>query len=97
MISRKMTAKQARDNFSDLLGAVYYSKAQVTVEKKGRAFAVVIHPQEYERYQKIAKEQFFNVAQQIQAKNSKFSEKEVLADVTRAVEEVRKAEYGSKD
>src|SRR3990167_8858216 len=97
MIPKRMTAKQARDNFSDLLGAVYYSKAQVIVEKKGRAFAVVINPEEYERYQKIAKEQFFKVARQIQAKNSKFSEKEVLADVTRAVEEVRKTEYGSKN
>ena len=97
MITKTITAKQARDNFTDLLGAVYYGKAQVTVEKKGRAFAVVINPEEYERYQKMAKEQFFKVAKQIQTRNNKFSEKEVLADVTRAVEEVRKAEYGSKN
>lgn len=97
MISKIISAKQARDNFTDLLGAVYYGKAQITVEKKGRAFAVVINPEEYERYQKMAKEQFFKVTGKIQARNSKYSEKEVLADITKAVWEIRKADYGNKD
>ena len=91
-----MTAKEARDNFTDLLGAVYYGKEPVVVEKQGRPFAVVINPDEYNRYQKIAKEQFFKAAEEIQAKNARFSEKEVLNDVTKAVKKVRQAAYGNK-
>ena len=44
MVTRCMTAKEARDNFTDLLGAVYYGKEPVVVEKQGRPFAVVINP-----------------------------------------------------
>lgn len=50
-----MTARQARDNFTDLLGAVYYGKKAVTIEKKGRTFAVVISPDEYEGLKNAAK------------------------------------------
>ena len=96
MIIRKMTAKEARDNFTDLLGAVYYGKQPIIVEKKGRPFAVVINPDEYKRYQKIAKEQFFKASKKIKKRNAQFSEEEVLADVTQAVDEVRNAKYGNK-
>ncbi|OGE22743.1 hypothetical protein A2688_01360 [Candidatus Daviesbacteria bacterium RIFCSPHIGHO2_01_FULL_38_8] len=97
MINKTMTAKEARDNFTDLLGTVYYGKEPVVVEKKGRAFAVVINPEEYERLQKLAKEQFFKVAEKVQARNAQFSEEEVLADVTKAVEEVREAKIASEE
>ena len=55
----KMTAKDARDNFSDLLGAVYYGRELVAVEKKGRIFAIVINPEEYQALKKTAKSHFF--------------------------------------
>ena len=93
MITRTMTAKAARDNFTDLLGAVYYGKEPIIVERKGRAFAVVINPQEYQRYQKMAKEQFFKTAKQVRAKNKLVDENSVLADVTQVVEKVREERY----
>lgn len=97
MITKTMTAKEARDNFTDLLGAVYYGKEPIVVEKKGRPFAVVINPDEYKRLQKMAKEQFFKVAEKIQARNDQFSEGEVLGDVTKVVKEVRSVEYGDNE
>lgn len=96
MMPKRMTAKEARDNFTDLLGAVYYGKEPVIVEKKGRVFAVVINPDEYEFYKKIAKERFFKTAEKIQNRNIKFSEKEVLGDVTKAVDKIRQSGYGKK-
>lgn len=91
-----MSAKQARDNFTDLLGAVYYGQETVIVEKKGRPFAVVVNPDEYKKYQKIAKEEFFETAEKVQKRNRGFSEEEVLKDVTKVVEEVRQAQYDNK-
>lgn len=96
MTNITVSAKQARDNFSDLLGRVRYGEEVVMIEKKGRPYGVLISPSEYERYQRITKEQFFKTAEQIQNRNVRFSEKEVLDDVTKAVEEVRQKMYGSE-
>ncbi|MBI4035697.1 type II toxin-antitoxin system Phd/YefM family antitoxin [Candidatus Daviesbacteria bacterium] len=96
MITQKMTAKEARDNFTDLLGTVYYGKEVVMVEKKGRPFAVVINPSEYENYQnfkKVAKKRFFELVDEIQAANKDKSFDKIYKDVTKIVEEVRKERY----
>jgi prevent-host-death family protein len=36
MLTRRISAKEARDNFGDLLGSVHYGKQPVIVEKKGK-------------------------------------------------------------
>lgn len=96
MITQKMTAKEARDNFTDLLGTVYYGKESVVVEKKGRPFAVVINPDEYGnyiKYKEAARKRILEIIEEIQAANKDKSYEETLKDVTRAVEKVREEKY----
>lgn len=96
MITQKMTAKEARDNFADLLGIVYYGKESVVVEKKGKPFAVVVNPDEYENYieyKKAAKKRFFEIVDEIQAADKGKSFDKVYKNVTKIVEEVRKERY----
>lgn len=93
MIVRKMSAKEARDNFTDLLGMVYYGKEPVMVRKKGRTFAVVISPDDYIRFKKAAKESFFEIVDEIQKANQGVNPDKVLEDVTDVVEEVRQEHY----
>lgn len=72
MIRNRVTAKQARDNFTDILGTVYYGKQPVIVERKGRPFAVVVNPEEYEKYEKhkdAARKRIFEIIEEIQAAN----------------------------
>jgi len=88
-----MTAREARDNFTDLLGTVYYGKKSVAVEKKGRIFAVVVNPDEYEALKKTAKGRFFEIAREIKAANPKISPDKVMQDATQALEEKRKERY----
>lgn len=95
MTIKTIPAKQARDNFSDLLGAVYYGKEAVVVEKKGKPVAVVINPEEYNRYRKAARERFFETVDDVQAKNIHKNVTEVLEDITRMVETVRQDRYES--
>lgn len=90
---RRISAKEARDNFTDLLGTVYYGKEAVVVEKQGRPFAVVISPEQYERFKIVAKDRFFEIVSEIQAKNKNVNPKKVLRDVTKVVEEVRQDLY----
>lgn len=99
MITQKMTARQARDNFTDLLGTVYYGKETVVVEKKGRPFAVVVNPDEYGnyiKYKEAAKKRILEIIEEIQAANKDTGFEETLKDVTEAVEEARKERYAKK-
>jgi prevent-host-death family protein len=93
MVTRRISAKEARNKFSDLLGSVHCGGQPVIVEKKGRPFAVVISPEDFERCQTIAKEQFFETVREIQQAKKDADPDEVLADVTEAVEAVRQEEY----
>lgn len=93
---RRISAKEARDNFTDLLGMVYYGKEPVIVEKGGRPFAVVIDPEAFKRYEDFktaAKKRFFEIVDEIQAANKDTDYKKVLRDVTKEVEVVRKNRY----
>ncbi len=99
MITRKMTAKEARDNFTDLLGAVYYGKEPIMVEKKGRPFAVVVNPEEYGKYiqyKEAAKMRIFEIIEEIQTANKNKNYGQVLKEVTEAVEETRKERYAKR-
>lgn len=89
----KMTARQARDNFTDLLGSVYYGREQVAVEKKGRIFAVVINPDEYQVLKTSAKRIFFELAGDLHTRNRRKNPAQVWKDVSEAVEKARSARY----
>ncbi|MGI8420481.1 MAG: type II toxin-antitoxin system Phd/YefM family antitoxin [Candidatus Levyibacteriota bacterium] len=84
---------QVRDNLSDILGRVKFGEEIVTVEKKGKPYAVIISPEQYEAYQKAAKEKLFSLVDKIQSRNTQYSEEEVMKDVTQVVEEVRQETY----
>lgn len=75
-----MSARQARDDFADLLGMVYYGKKTVAVQKKGKTYAVMINPIQYEAFKKAARERFFSIVDEIQKRNkgAKLEELEAL-------------------
>ena len=85
---RRMSAREARANFGDLLGRVYYTKEPVIIEKKGRPFAVVISPEDYEAFARD-REQAFAVIDRIRERNRSQGPTEVERDVTAVVETVR--------
>ncbi len=92
---RRMSAKEARTNFSDVLGLVYYAKEPVIVEKRGRTVAVVISPEQYEIVEKqLAKA--WSTIDRIRERNADKDPDEVLADVTAEVEAVRQEMYEEK-
>lgn len=96
MITNKVTAKEARDNLTDVLGMAYYGKQAVMVERKGRPFAVVINPEEYEKYEKYkeaARKRTLEIIEEIQQANKGADYNQVMKDVTEAVKEVRKKKY----
>ena len=93
MLTRRISAKEARDNFGDLLGSVHYGGQPVIVEKKGKPFAVMISPEDFERLQELARERLFETVREIREANKDADPDAVLSDVTEAVEAVRQEEY----
>ena len=93
MVTRRISAKEARDNFGDLLGSVHYGGQPVIVEKKGKPFAVMISPEDFERLQELARERLFETVREIRETNKDADPDQVLRDVTEAVEAVRLEEY----
>ena len=49
---KRMSAKQARDRFAELLGQVHYGKDTIIVEKQGKPMVAVI---DVERYEQMAR------------------------------------------
>jgi len=96
MLVKRMSAREARNNFSDLLGLVYYSKGVVIVEKRGRPFAVVISPEDYERLLK-EREERFAVFDDIRAKNPDVTPQEAQADAAREIAALREERETEKE
>jgi prevent-host-death family protein len=92
-----ISARDARDNFTDLLGSVYYGREVINIEKKGRVFAVVINPEEYESLKRAAKAKYFETVDGIQEKIRKNNPDEIAKDIDFEVEKTRTKNYGTKN
>lgn len=80
---------QARNNFSDLLGEVYYGGRRFLIEKLGKPFAVLIGVEEYKRFEEM-REYFFRKIRAERAKNKSAPFTQVEKDVAEAIAAVRK-------
>jgi prevent-host-death family protein len=87
---KRMSAKEARERFAELLGQVHYGKDTVIVEKQGKPVAAVI---DMERYARLAKawDEPFVVLDRIRDKNRDKRPDRVEKDVTGAIAEARAA------
>lgn len=91
-MTKRVSAREARANFSELLGTVYYNKEPVIIEKNGKPFAVVISPEQYEQLQ-AEEDADWAILDRLAERNADKDPDEVLRDVTAVVEEVRQERY----
>jgi prevent-host-death family protein len=89
-VVRRVSSRDARAQFADLIGAVYYGNETIIVERKGKPMAVVLSPNAYEALRKEAADDWARI-DRVAERNADKSQEEVLADATAAVEAVRKA------
>ena len=87
-MAKRMSAKDARSMFSDLLGTVNYGGEEVIVERSGRPVAAVIPVPVYERL--VAERQArFEVIDRIRSRLPETSIETIEKDVGEAVTKVR--------
>ena len=85
---RRLSAKEARDRFAEILGQVHFGKDTVIVEKQGKPVAAVIDMDRYERAMK-AWEEPFKVLDMIWARNRDKDLGQVQKDVAEAISVTR--------
>jgi prevent-host-death family protein len=84
-------AREARNNFADLLGSVHYSGQVVIVERSGQPMVAVIPAEMYQQFV-AERETRFQVLDRIRHRLPDFSPDEVERDLTEAISAVRAAE-----
>lgn len=94
---RRWSEADARSKFDELLGQVEHGVEPVVVERAGETVAVLVSPEWWEQYQREAKERFFKIVDEIQARNVYEDPDEVERIVAEAVEEVRRERYEQRD
>ena len=87
-MARRVSAREARNRFADLMGSVRYGGEEVIVERSGRPVAAVIP---VEMYEKLVAERRarFEVMDSIRSRLPDKTAEEIERDVAAAIEEVR--------
>ena len=93
MTQTSINVTEARDNLSEILGRVKFGQEIVTIEKKGKPYAVILSPEQYEAFQKESRKRFGEIIRRIQSRNTMFSDAEIMKDVSEEIEAVRKNRY----
>ncbi|PIS14696.1 hypothetical protein COT64_01320 [Candidatus Shapirobacteria bacterium CG09_land_8_20_14_0_10_39_12] len=83
-----ITTANARNNFSNLLGEVYYGGKKYLIQKLGKPFAVLLNVEEYKKLEELRESLFKEIAAN-RNKNENIPLKEVETDVEEAVTAVR--------
>src|SRR3954465_1798555 len=87
-----MSARDARMHFADVIGSVYYTQEPIVVERKGKPFAVVISPHQYQVMERELG-RAWEAVEAVKARNADENPEDVLEAVTREVEIVRQERY----
>jgi prevent-host-death family protein len=93
MVVKHLSSREARAQFADVLGSVYYTNEAVIVEKKGKPVAVIVSPKEYAAFKEAQAQGWSHIAA-MQAANADADPDAVLADVTAEVDAIRHARHG---
>ncbi len=87
-MAKRISAKDARTQFSEILGRVHFGKETVIVEKQGKPMAAIIDIDLYELWQE-ERETRFGVLDEIRSMGRRKRPEEIERDVAEAVAEVR--------
>jgi prevent-host-death family protein len=96
VVVRRLSAEETQQSLPDLLDLVCNGEEPIIVERDGEPVAVLISPQQYDRYVAYLTERFRKVVDELHALNADKVPDEIMRDVTEIVEEVRQERYERK-
>ena len=84
----RVSAREARNRFADIMGSVRYGNEEVIVERSGRPMAALIPVETYERL--VAERRTrFEVLDEIRSQLPNVAPKKVQEDIAQAINELR--------
>jgi prevent-host-death family protein len=90
----KLGAREARNQFSNLLGRVGYGGEVVVLERSGKPIAVMVPVEMYEKFL-AEREQQFAVVDRIRQNSPEISEDEISNDINEAMIDFRSSHAAS--
>jgi len=87
-MTKRISAREARSKFADLMGSVRYGGEEVIVERSGHPMAAVIPVEVYERLVAERRDRF-EIIDRIRSRLPDFSLEQIAKDVTEAIAKTR--------
>ena len=89
-MTTRLSVEEAKATLADVLRRVREGDRAEIVDTDGTPLAVILSPQDLERSEGDRHRDFFDIVDDIHARNRDVDPDEVLRDVTAVVEEIRK-------
>ena len=86
MLTKRISSRDARAHFSELLGQVYYTKEAVIVERKGKPIAAIVSPEQLDELERFKAKVDHRGGRE---RNADQNPDEAYREVTEVVEQVR--------
>lgn len=88
-MEKTIGAFEARRNLGKMIEEAYYRKDSFIIERSGRPMAVLVSIEDYQKWQRLAKEQVFAMLQTAQKRSAKVSPAEADRDVRDALKNLK--------
>ncbi len=95
-MEKTIGAFEARRSFGKLIEEAYYKKDSFIIERSGRPMAVIVSIEDYQKWQRFAKEQVFGMIEGVHKRTSKIPAAELERDVTESLKQLRQADRTGK-
>lgn len=92
-MTQVVSAKQFRENFSEILNEAVYGKKRILITRNGKSQAVLVGVRDYNPANFVPKEEWnkaFRLINKIRARGKRISEDEAMKLANEAVQQVRK-------
>ncbi len=95
-MEKTIGAFEARRNLGKLIEEAFYKKDSIIIERSGRAMAVLISIEDYQKWQRLAKEQAFAMIEAAQKRNEQVPPAELERDVRESLKTLRQERRNRK-
>ena len=95
-MEKTIGAFEARRSLGKLIEEAFYKKDSFIIERSGRAMAVLVSIEDYQRWRQLAQDQVFAMIETAQKRNAKVSAAELDRDVREAVKTLKQKQRARK-
>ncbi len=95
-MEKTIGAFEARRNLGKLIEEAFYKKDSFIIERSGRAMAVIVSIEDYQKWQRVAKEQALSMIEAAQKRNEQVPASELERDVRESLKTLRQERGSNK-